>query len=177
VLTGGYASDATLRSAAEHDPGHLARLYAPRTDSQTSDVGSAFRDASTVFRTRMPNTGAKRIFLITDNDDPSRAHPEQLKAALNNRRDLLDLGYDLDPFFFPPSKGDAFNLSKFYMVSSFFPPGLLFATLFGGRSRFCFYWFGSCRRSSPPAWTTTTDPTRRGCTQACRQRCTIWWSR
>lgn len=106
-----------LTPAAEHDPDHLARLYTPRTDSNITDVGSAFRDASTVFRTRMPNTGAKRIFLVTDNDDPSKGQPEQLKAAVNNRRDLLDLGYDLDPFFVPPTKGDEFNLDKFYSVS------------------------------------------------------------
>lgn len=66
----------------------------------------------------MPNTGAKRIFLVTDNDDPAKGQTAQLKAAQNNRRDLLDLGYDLDPFFVPPTKEDDFDLSKFYDVSS-----------------------------------------------------------
>ncbi len=103
-------------SAAEHDPDHLATLYTPGSDSNISDVGSAFRDASTVFRTRMPNLGAKRIFLVTDNDDPAKGQPEQLKAALNNRRDLLDLGYDLDPFFVPPTQDGTFELDKFYTV-------------------------------------------------------------
>jgi len=120
-----------------------------------------------MFRTRMPNTGAKHIFLVTDNDDPAKGQPKQLEAALNGRRDLLDLGYDLDPFFVPPTKGDGFDLDKFYAVSR------IERRLTGSKQADEAY--ATRRRSLPAALTTTTRPTRRGCIQACHQpytRCT-----
>ncbi|RYO85489.1 hypothetical protein DL762_005179 [Monosporascus cannonballus] len=69
--------------------------------------------ANQLFLTKAPNFGSRRLFIITDNDDP---HPND-KGAKNyasiRAKDLYDLGATIDVF--PISRDDVkFDLAKFY---------------------------------------------------------------
>lgn len=72
--------------------------------------------ANQIFTTKAANFGSRRLFIITDNDDP---HPEDkaaASAAAVRAKDLYDLGITID--LFPISHHDSkFEFSKFYDVS------------------------------------------------------------
>ncbi|KAG5968702.1 hypothetical protein E4U58_001770 [Claviceps cyperi] len=69
--------------------------------------------ANQIFTTKAANFGSRRLFIITDNDDP---HPEDkaaASAAAVRAKDLYDLGITID--LFPISHHDSkFEFSKFY---------------------------------------------------------------
>ncbi|KAL3426901.1 ATP-dependent DNA helicase II [Phlyctema vagabunda] len=69
--------------------------------------------ANQIFTTKAPNFGSRRLFIITDNDNP---HPDDKNAgssAAVRAKDLYDLGVVIE--LFPISKPDhGFDLSKFY---------------------------------------------------------------
>lgn len=103
--------------AAEADPDHLRTLFAPQSESPTTNIANALSTASTVFRERAPGSASKRIFLITDNDDPARGSQSLINVAVNKRRDLWDSDYDLECFLIPPRPDKVFDLGLFYDVS------------------------------------------------------------
>ena len=93
---------------------------------------------------RAPKQAGKRIFLVTDNDNPVDDSEQLIEVAMNKRRvslyfifpfglsegedgygaddrwllrqDLSDMRYDIEPFFIPPTEDSAFDLSRFYGV-------------------------------------------------------------
>lgn len=71
--------------------------------------------ANQMFVTKAPNFGSRRLFIITDNDDP---HPNDKSAkehASQRAKDLYDLGATID--LFPVSRGDTkFDVTRFYNV-------------------------------------------------------------
>lgn len=83
---------------------------------QRVDMRSLLFCANQMFVTKAPNFGSRRLFIITDNDDP---HPNDKKAkehASQRAKDLYDLGAIID--LFPISRGDAkFDLTRFYNVT------------------------------------------------------------
>lgn len=69
--------------------------------------------ANQLFATKAANFGSRRLFLITDNDNPHASDKQARSAAAVRARDLFDLGVVIE--LFPINRGDAqFNVSAFY---------------------------------------------------------------
>lgn len=69
-----------------------------------------------IFTTKAANFGSRRLFIITDNDNPHPTDKAAASAAAVRAKDLYDLGITID--LFPISHHDSkFDLSKFYDVS------------------------------------------------------------
>jgi ATP-dependent DNA helicase 2 subunit 1 len=79
--------------------------------------------ANQVLTTNAPNFGSRRLFIITDNDDPHAGDTVAKNSAAVRAKDLYDLGVTIE--LFPLSRGNhTFDLGKFYNVSLhpiFFP--------------------------------------------------------
>jgi ATP-dependent DNA helicase 2 subunit 1 len=73
--------------------------------------------ANQIFTLKAPNFGSRRLFIITDNDDPHPGDKVASEASFNRAKDLYDLGVTIEVF--PIVRDDAdFDLSKFYDVST-----------------------------------------------------------
>jgi ATP-dependent DNA helicase 2 subunit 1 len=71
--------------------------------------------ANQIFTTKAANFGSRRLFIITDNDNPHPSDKAARSAAAVRAKDLYDLGITID--IFPITRGDSkFDLSKFYDV-------------------------------------------------------------
>ncbi|EFZ04069.1 Ku70/Ku80 beta-barrel domain protein [Metarhizium robertsii] len=69
--------------------------------------------ANQIFTTKAANFGSRRLFIITDNDNPHPSDKAAMSAAAVRAKDLYDLGVTID--LFPITRGDSkFDLSKFY---------------------------------------------------------------
>lgn len=84
-----------------------------------SDGGVRMNDllfcANQIFTLKAPNFGSRRLFIITDNDDPHPGDKDDAEAAFNRAKDLYDLGVTIEVF--PVARGDAkFDLTNFYDV-------------------------------------------------------------
>ena len=103
-----------LRSLADEGEEHGGVLE-PAADGVS--LSSVLFCANQIFTTRAANFGSRRLFIITDDDDPHAADKAATSAAAVRAKDLYDLGVTID--LFPITRGDAsFDLSKFYDVSS-----------------------------------------------------------
>ena len=72
--------------------------------------------ANQVFTTRAQNFTSRRLFLVTDNDNPHSDNKDLRSAAVVRAKDLYDLGVTIE--LFPISqRGKHFNTAKFYDVS------------------------------------------------------------
>jgi ATP-dependent DNA helicase 2 subunit 1 len=72
--------------------------------------------ANQIFTTRAPNFGSRRLFIITDNDDPHVSNKSLKSQAAVRAKDLYDLGVIIE--LFPISHpGHEFDRTKFYDVS------------------------------------------------------------
>lgn len=69
--------------------------------------------ANQIFTTNAANFGSRRLFIITDNDDPHAGDKAARSSAAVRAKDLFDLGVTIE--LFPISQdGKKFNLEKFY---------------------------------------------------------------
>ncbi|KAK7432616.1 ATP-dependent DNA helicase II subunit 1 [Neonectria magnoliae] len=69
--------------------------------------------ANQIFTTKAANFGSRRLFIVTDNDDPHKSDKQARSAAAVRAKDLYDLGVIID--LFPITRGDEkFGLGKFY---------------------------------------------------------------
>lgn len=74
--------------------------------------------ANQIFTTKAANFGSRRLFIVTDSDEPHASDKQARSAAAVRAKDLYDLGVIID--LFPITRGDEkFDLSKFYDVSSY----------------------------------------------------------
>lgn len=72
--------------------------------------------ANQVFTTGAPNFGSRRLFIVTDNDDPFNGDKTKRDQAAVRAKDLFDLGVTIE--LFPIGReGHKFDLDKFYSVS------------------------------------------------------------
>ncbi|KAH8889872.1 Ku DNA-binding complex, Ku70 subunit [Thozetella sp. PMI_491] len=69
--------------------------------------------ANQIFTTKAPNFGSRRLFLITDNDDPHAGDKQAKSSAAVRAKDLYDLGVVIELFPISP-EGKGFSLAKFY---------------------------------------------------------------
>lgn len=87
-----------------------------RPTSETVSMSNVLFCANQIFTTKAANFGSRRLFIVTDNEDPHATDKAARSAAAVRAKDLYDLGVTID--LFPISRGDTkFDLSKFYDVS------------------------------------------------------------
>ena len=105
-----------LKSLVEEDEDPDEALVPASSTSSTSDgvaISNVLFCANQVFTTNAPNFGSRRLFIITDNDDPHSGDKTARSAAAVRAKDLYDLGVIIE--LFPISRGDKkFDLAKFY---------------------------------------------------------------
>ncbi|QQK43190.1 Ku seventy [Penicillium digitatum] len=69
--------------------------------------------ANQIFTSKAPNFSSRRLFVVTDNDNPHADNKGMRSAATVRARDLYDLGVNIE--LFPISQPDhEFDTSKFY---------------------------------------------------------------
>ncbi|OAA34277.1 ku70 protein [Metarhizium rileyi] len=69
--------------------------------------------ANQIFTTKAANFGSRRLFIITDNDNPHPSDKAAMSAAAVRAKDLYDMGVTIE--LFPITRDDSkFDLSKFY---------------------------------------------------------------
>ncbi|KAF2138231.1 uncharacterized protein K452DRAFT_256339 [Aplosporella prunicola CBS 121167] len=69
--------------------------------------------ANLIFTTKAPNFLSRRLFLVTDNDNPHKGNKEMRESAAVRAKDLYDLGVVIE--LFPISNAErGFDRTKFY---------------------------------------------------------------
>ncbi|KAF9231369.1 SPOC like C-terminal domain-containing protein [Melanogaster broomeanus] len=110
-----------LLDEAREDP-DLLRSTFPPVQGKKTPMGDVFTSCNWVIRDGAPKTASKRVFLITDDDNP---HPNSKQLLTSSRTTLIDLtqaGVQVEPFFIStPEK--PFDSIKFY--SSVLPSNTL----------------------------------------------------
>jgi ATP-dependent DNA helicase 2 subunit 1 len=108
------AEDVKLLKAIVEDDDEANSLLVP-SDEQVSMSNLLFC-ANQIFTTRAPNFGSRRLFIITDKDDPHSSDKQARSQATVRAKDLYDLGVVIE--LFPISHPDHdFDRSLFYDVS------------------------------------------------------------
>lgn len=83
--------------------------------SETVSMSNVLFCANQIFTTKAANFGSRRLFIVTDNDDPHASDKAARSAAAVRAKDLYDLGVTID--LFPITRGDKiFQVDKFYDV-------------------------------------------------------------
>lgn len=99
-----------LRNLVE-DESEFEKLMVP-SDEPVSMANVLFC-ANQIFTTNAPNFSSRRLFLVTDNDDPHGNEKALRQASAVRAKDLYDLGVVIE--LFPISKpGYGFDRTKFY---------------------------------------------------------------
>ncbi|KAF2715123.1 DNA-dependent protein kinase [Pleomassaria siparia CBS 279.74] len=98
-----------LRDLVENEE-EAAELLKPA--DEPASIATVLFCANQIFTTKAPNFSSRRLFLVTDNDNPGTVKQDK-DTAVTRARDLYDLGCTID--LFPISRaGDTFDRSKFY---------------------------------------------------------------
>lgn len=106
---------------AREDPEHLRKAFPPLPGTKMP-MGDVFTSCNWVLRDNAPKTASKRVFLITDDDNPSPASTKMLTSARTTLIDLMQSGCQIEPFFISTSE-KPFDVTKFY--SSVLPSNVL----------------------------------------------------
>lgn len=106
----------SLLKEAQQDVGHLEQVLSPaekqmRIDWALANAGVAMVSAG--------NAGSKRVFFITDNDDP---HPhgtdsrsaKARRSSLDKMGEFRKAGIRVEPFFISSSETTPFQINRFY---------------------------------------------------------------
>ncbi|KAF1961925.1 ATP-dependent DNA helicase-like protein II subunit 1 [Byssothecium circinans] len=98
-----------LRDLLE-DEEEAAKILKPSKEPPT--MATVLFCANQIFTTKAPNFSSRRLFLVTDNDNPIQVKQDK-ETAITRARDLYDLGCTID--LFPISRPDhSFDRAKFY---------------------------------------------------------------
>lgn len=83
--------------------------------NETVSMSNLLFCANQIFTTKAPAFGSRRLFIITDNDDPHSTDKNSRSQATVRAKDLYDLGcvIELFPISYPDHE---FDRSKFYDV-------------------------------------------------------------
>lgn len=102
----------TLKAIAEEQGDEDGILEA---SAEPVSMANVLFCANQIFTTRAANFGSRRLFIVTDNDNPHASDKQARDAAAVRAKDLYDLGVTID--LFPITRGEvAFDLNKFYDV-------------------------------------------------------------
>ncbi|EFR04354.1 Ku70 protein [Nannizzia gypsea CBS 118893] len=105
------ASDVKELRALAHDEDSASEILVPSEDPVT--MANVLFCANQIFTSKAANFSSRRLFIITDNDNPHKNEKALRSAATVRAKDLYDLGVIIE--LFPISRpGDEFDRSKFY---------------------------------------------------------------
>lgn len=103
----------TLKALTIDDDDDSKELLKPSTE--VVSMANLLFCANQIFTTKAPNFSSRRLFIITDNDNPHATDKAMRASATVRAKDLYDLGVTID--LFPISKpNQQFDRSKFYDV-------------------------------------------------------------
>ncbi|EIN06584.1 Ku DNA-binding complex Ku70 subunit [Punctularia strigosozonata HHB-11173 SS5] len=109
-----------LLNEARENPSYLSETFPPLPDGEKMAMGDVFTSCNWVIRDGAPKTATKRIFLITDEDDPtpsgydtSAAKEKLITSAQTTLTDLTQAGIMVEPFFISTEER-SFDIGKFY---------------------------------------------------------------
>jgi ATP-dependent DNA helicase 2 subunit 1 len=109
------ASDVRALKDLVEDPEAAAELLQPAPEEEQVSMSNLLFCANQIFTTRAPNFGSRRLFVITDKDDPHETDKAMRAAAAVRAKDLYDLGVIIE--LFPIARGEkVFDRTKFYDV-------------------------------------------------------------
>lgn len=120
------ASDVKQLRNIVQDEGEASKLLVPATPTKEDpevQMSHVLFCANQIFTTKAPNFGSRRLFLVTDNDNPhsSEKDKEIRRSAAVRAKDLYDLGVIIE--LFPISRpGEHFDRSSFYDDIVYRPP-------------------------------------------------------
>ena len=102
----------TLKAIAQGDE-EADALLVPAKSRDDITMSNLLFCANQIFTTKAPNFGSRRLFIITDNDNPHGEDKTLRSAATVRAKDLYDLGVVIE--LFPVSTPDhTFDRSRFY---------------------------------------------------------------
>ncbi|WEW56412.1 ATP-dependent DNA helicase II subunit 1 [Emydomyces testavorans] len=105
------ASDVKKLRALVEDEDKAAEILIP--SKEPVSMANVLFCANQIFTTKAPNFSSRRLFVVTDNDNPHSKDKVLRSAATVRAKDLYDLGVIIE--LFPISKPDRdFDTSKFY---------------------------------------------------------------
>lgn len=109
------ADDVKALKALVEDEGESKSLLAPSKEAVS--MSNVLFCANQIFTTKAPNFSSRRLFIVTDNDNPHATDRQLKNAAAVRAKDLYDLGVLIE--LFPISKPDHnFDRGRFYDVSA-----------------------------------------------------------
>ena len=109
------AEDVKALKTLVEDEDEFKELMVPSKDPVS--MGNVLFCANQIFTTKAPNFASRRLFIITDNDDPHETNKAMRSAATVRAKDLYDLGVTIE--LFPISQpGHDFDRSKFFNVGN-----------------------------------------------------------
>ena len=98
-----------LRDLLE-DEEEAAKILKPA--KEPASIATVLFCANQIFTTKAPNFSSRRLFLVTDNDNPGKIKQDK-DTAITRARDLYDLGCTIDLFPISSANHD-FDRTKFY---------------------------------------------------------------
>jgi ATP-dependent DNA helicase 2 subunit 1 len=105
-----------LRSLAAPEAGDENTQNILKPSTEPVSMANLLFCANQIFTSKAPNFLSRRLFIVTDNDNPHAENKAMRSAATVRARDLYDLGVNIE--LFPISRPDhEFDTSKFYDVS------------------------------------------------------------
>ena len=104
-----------LKALVDHEEEYSSLLV---PSSEPVSMSNVLFCANQIFTTKAPNFSSRRLFIITDNDNPHATDRQLRNAAAVRAKDLYDLGVVIE--LFPISKpAHGFDRARFYDVMSF----------------------------------------------------------
>lgn len=101
-----------LRDLVENEE-EAEQILKPAKDG--ASIATVLFCANQIFTTKAPNFTSRRLFIVTDNDDPHAKDKALKSSAAVRAKDLYDLGVTIE--LFPISQSDhEFDRARFYDV-------------------------------------------------------------
>lgn len=113
------AEDVKKLRALVHDEEEAEQILVP--SKERVSMSNVLFCANQIFSSKAPNFSSRRLFIVTDNDDPHSKDKGLRSAATVRAKDLYDLGVIIE--LFPISRpNQEFDRSKFFDVCLIFLP-------------------------------------------------------
>ena len=108
------AADVKALKTLIEDEVEFQKLLIP--SEQPASMSNVLFCANQIFTTKASNFSSRRLFIVTDNDDPHERNKALKASAAVRAKDLYDLGVIIELFPIAKPGGD-FDRAKFYDVS------------------------------------------------------------
>ena len=115
----------SLRTLIEDEEDERGRriLRPVNSSKEIPSMGNVLFCANQIFTTKAPNFSSRRLFIVTDEDNPCGSDKQGRQQASVRAKDLYDLGVMID--LFPIERNGFFDRGKFYDVSVLLPSSTL----------------------------------------------------